>query len=652
MSLVALSGVRVERGGSPILTDVSVSIERGERWGLVGRNGVGKTSLIATILDELPVAAGTLVREPGVRIRQLGQDRELGDAGTVWEVAAGAWQELRALGRWIEEEGHRLTPDTDAAALATYDAALERFRREGGYEIESYVDRALQGLGFDPQEARTRPIRALSGGEHGRLALARELAVPADLLILDEPTNHLDLETIDWLRDYLIGLDCALLLISHDRVFLDEVVDHVLHLEGGTARVWPMGYADFVEARVADRMARRKAFDQQRKEIAVEEEFIRRNIAGQKTAQAKSRRKKLARMPRLAPPVSEEDTMALRLEPLERGGDQVAVLDRFAVGVPGRPRLISEVDLTVRRGEVIGVVGPNGAGKSTLIKGMTGHLPATAGEVRIGPSIQVAWMRQDLSNVPPEKTLFDIIHDERPMWDRGYVQGHLGRFGFSGDTVRRRAGTLSGGETARVALALLMLSRANLLVLDEPTNHLDVESIEVLESALERFGGTVLLISHDRALLRAVTTRIWRVADGRVHDYPGGFEAFEAHRAELSAGGGWRTEGESLRSEAPVEDALAGMSAQERREARKARQAELRAATREAERLEREIGEDEARIAELRGELEDPALYARDDAADRAHELTAALAPLESGLEAKVTAWTEALERVEALGPG
>ena len=416
--------------------------------------------------------------------------------------------------------------------LARYDRDLERFEREGGYTLAPRIDAVLHGLGFDPDEARTQALAGLSGGERGRVGLAQQLVAPADVLLLDEPTNHLDLETTRWLEDYLAQLDATVLLISHDRAFLQAVVDHVLHVEAGTVTPYAGDYEAFVRQRAERRLAQQRAFTKQSKVIASEEDFIRRNIAGQKSAQAKGRRRRLERVSRLSAPEGEEGVMSLRLEADARGGDQVLVAEKVRVAIGDRV-LLDRFSASVRRGDVDRLHRPQRGGEDDAAPG--DRRRAAAGRrARCGfPNrCELAHYRQDLAQVPADRSLYELINDLRPAWGRGAIQGHLGRFGFSGDSVLRQAGTLSGGERARVALAMMMLSGANLLLFDEPTNHLDVESIEALEDAIEAYDGTVILVSHDRALLRALTTRVWVLHEGRITDFPGSFEEWETASAE------------------------------------------------------------------------------------------------------------------------
>ena len=635
MTQLSLSGVAVEFGATRLFEDITFTVAQGEKWGVIGRNGSGKTTLFRLLTGEAEPSRGSVARAGGIRFSVMEQHREFAGAHTVWEAAAGPFAELLELerslaaqGSALAEAGDRCTPEM----LARYDRDLERFERDGGYTLAPRIDAVLHGLGFDPDRARTQSLAGLSGGERGRVGLAQQLVEPADVLLLDEPTNHLDLETTRWLEEYLAGLDATVLLISHDRTFLQAVVDHVLHLQGGTASAYTGDFEAFIQQRDERRLAHQRAYTKQSRVIASEEDFIRRNIAGQKSAQAKGRRRRLARVSRLSAPEGEAGTMALRLEADSRGGDQVVVADRVGVAIEDRV-LLERFSATVRRGEVIGLIGPNGAGKTTLIRAIVGERPPDQGEVRIPESVRLAHYRQDLAQVPADRSLYEVINDLRPAWGRGAIQGHLGRFGFSGDSVLRNAGTLSGGERARVALAMMMLSGANLLLFDEPTNHLDVESIEALEDAVGTYNGTVILISHDRALLRTLTTRVWVLHERRITDFPGGFEEWEtvsaerAHAASVAA-----SEEEALRR--VHERKQTG-----RREDGRKRGASAERSTRRAlEEAEARVTACEARVSAIAAQLEDPALYATNDGAIRAgalgKELEIARAELDRALEA------------------
>jgi len=649
LTQISFNGVGVSFGASTIFSDVSFTVAAGERWGIVGRNGTGKTTLFRLLTGELEPSRGTVVRQPGLRVSLLEQHREFHGADMVWEAAAGELGELLALETSLIAQAEALATDSSDAAMARYGRDLERFEREGGYEVTSRIDAVLHGIGFDPARARVTPVATLSGGERGRLGLARQLVSTADILLLDEPTNHLDLETTRWLEQYLKEMDRTVLLVSHDRAFLAATVDHMLHFEGGSATSYTGGYERFVAQREERRLAQQRQFAQQQSKIARETDYIARNLAGQNTRQAKGRRKLLARMPRLSPPVGDDATMALRFEVKERGGDRVVSAEKVDVAVEQRT-LVQGFTGAVMRGDVLGFIGPNGSGKSTFIRTLLGDHPLAAGDLRIGGTVTAAYYRQDLSQLPGDSSIYQSIAELRPRWERRLIQGHLGRFGFSGDEVQRRIGSLSGGEQARVALAMLMLSGANLLVLDEPTNHLDVESIETLEDAIERYDGTVLLVSHDRELLRALTSKVWVLHDTRITEFAGGFSEWEEISAERE---------HAARVQASEEQALNRVHERQRvarddkrspkRDNRSSARSEERAARRKLEDAEARVNDFEARIASVTRELENPELYTRPNGPAEAKRFGATLDELKTALDQALEEWTEAGSRLAAL---
>ncbi|MGE5801373.1 MAG: ABC-F family ATP-binding cassette domain-containing protein [Gemmatimonadota bacterium] len=643
MTQIAFAGVGVDFGATKLFSDVTFTVTPGERWGIVGRNGTGKTTLFRLLTGDLEPTRGSIARAPRLRVSLLEQHRDYGTATTVWEAAAGELAELLALEQSLVEQAASLAHDSSPRALAQYGEDLERFEREGGYAVTARIDAVLHGLEFDPAQARVTPLSALSGGELGRLGLARQLMSTADVLLLDEPTNHLDLETTRWLEQYLAASERTVLLVSHDRAFLSATVDHVLHLEGGTATPYSAGYTAFVAQRAERRLTQQRAFEQQQRTIAKESDYIARNIAGQNSKQAKGRRKRLERLPRLSPVIGADGTMALRFEVADRGGDQVVTAKNVSIGIGDRT-LVERFSGTLERTGVLGIIGRNGSGKSTLLRALLAEHPTQGGELRLGGSIRTGYYRQDLSQVPLDKTLYDVIAALRPKWERGPIQGHLGRFGFSGQEVLRRADSLSGGERARLALAILMLSGANLLILDEPTNHLDVESIEALEDAIEAYDGTVILVSHDRALLRALTTRVWVLHERHMTEFAGGFAEWEevsterAHAAAVSA-----AEEQALRRVHERQRVAPTPTSDPRKE--------LRRAQRELEAAEAAVATLEAEVARVVAALEDPALYTRPDGAATARKLGAQLETLKRDLEAGLERWTLATQQVEVRQP-
>ena len=644
MTQISVSGATVQFGATTLFKDLTFTAARGERWGIIGRNGTGKTTLFRLITGDQEPTAGTVARQPGLRISLLEQHRDFGEAATVWEAAAGQFADLLALEQSLGEQAVRigeLGERSSPAMLAQYDKDLERFDREGGYTFAPRVDAVLHGLGFDPVEARTRPLTQLSGGERGRLGVARQLVSPADVLLLDEPTNHLDLDTTAWLEDYLQSSDNTILLISHDRAFLANVVDHVLHFEGNTAFAYVGGYESFVVQREQQRLTQQRAFDKQQKFIAGQEDYVRRNLAGQNSRQAKGRRKRLERLPRLSGPTGSEASMALRLTAGERGGDQVLVADHAKIAIDDRV-LIDDFSVVLKRGQIVGLIGPNGAGKSTLIRTLLGENPLAGGELKLGGSVSAAHYRQDLSQIPMNKSMYDVIAELRPLWERRQVQSHLARFGFSGDEVQRTATTLSGGERARLALAMIVLSRANLLILDEPTNHLDVESIESLEDALQAYDGSVLIVSHDRELLRVLVNHVWVLHDGHITDFNGTFGEWETaseertHAAAVTA-----AEEESLRR-------VHEKQKTKRREDEKEKQrSSARQARKKADDAEAVVSDLEAKVARLTSELSEPGLYTTEQGKARAVKAGAELDRLKRQLDVAIGRWTEATEAAE-----
>lgn len=654
MTLFSIGNAGVDFGATEIFRDISFTVAAGDRWAVVGRNGTGKTTLVRLITGALQPTRGSVARMPGLRVALMDQHRTFPADQSVWEIVADAFGDLRTLEHALAAQAANLEHDHSEAAMEKYGRDLERFEREGGYEMASKVDAILMGVGFDPALARATYIGTLSGGERGRVALARQLATPADLLVLDEPTNHLDLDTTAWLEQYLASTDRTVLCISHDRAFLNAMADHVLHFEGGTAFAYTGGYESFVQQREERRLTQQRQFDQQQKKISAEQEYIARNLAGQNTRQAKGRRKLLARMPRLSAPIGADGVMALRLDAGTRSGDRVVEARDAVVGVPGPdgPRaLVRDVTVVLERGEVVALVGPNGAGKSTLIKTLLGEMPPLSGEVKVGASTSVAYYRQDVGHLPLESSIYEAIATQRPLWERRQVQGHLGRFGFSGDEVQRTVGTLSGGERARVAMALLTLSTNNLLILDEPTNHLDVESIEVLEDAVETYEGSVLIVSHDRAVLRGLATQVWELRDGALHVFPGSFVEWEQVRAERLLREAQQTRADQVRASERAATQRERARDQQAREKSASGDPKklLRAAEKALADAELRVATLEKTIASLESQLDDASLYDTPAGVQKAVQLGKQLDEAREAMEDAMHEWSTADEYVGLL---
>ncbi|MDP9349079.1 MAG: ATP-binding cassette domain-containing protein, partial [Gemmatimonadota bacterium] len=497
MTLVRLQDAGKQFGDRWVLRNVSFTVGQGERWGIVGRNGVGKTTLFRMITGDDDTTEGEVWRHPGLRFTLMRQNRGEQGTDTISEAAMAPFAELVAMERRLHHEMETLgrvpsgSPEGERL-LQSYDRHVEEFRRRGGYEMRARADATLEGLGF-PQDTWTKPIRALSGGELGRLRLVQTLLAEPDVLLLDEPTNHLDLRSTEWLEEYLRGYPGTVLVVSHDRVFLERLADHILHLEEGTAYPYTGNFDAFLTQREERRTLQAKQFEKQQAYIARTEDFIRRNLAGQKTKQAKSRRTLLSRLDRVSAVQGDERAMALTFGETSRSGGTVMRIDGVQCAY-GERVLFAPFSSEVSRTERIAIIGPNGCGKSTLMKVLAGVAQPARGSVVLGTGVRSGYYRQDFTHLNPELKIREEVALVAPRLNLQELRSHLGRFLFSGEEAESRVGDLSGGEQARVALAKITLERANLLLLDEPTNHLDLESREALEEALEGFDGTVILI--------------------------------------------------------------------------------------------------------------------------------------------------------------
>ena len=636
MAQLSIGGVSVRYGATDLLKDVTFTVEPGEKWGVVGRNGSGKTTLFNLITGALQPTTGSVSRSSGLRIALLDQHRDFKGAESVWDAAALAYADLFKLEKEIEAQGHRLAEVGDAVTpemLEKYAEDMERFDHLGGYQAHARVDAVLQGLGFDPELAKTTPVHVLSGGERGRLGLVRQLVEPSDLLLLDEPTNHLDLETTAWLEGYLKGLSETVIVVTHDRDFLERVADHILHLEAGTATPYTGKYSTFVNIRMERRLSQTRAFEKQASAIAREEEYIRKNTAGHNATNARGRKRRLDNIPRLTLPVGEAGVSPFTLTSSSRGGDQVLLADGVKVAI-GERVLLDRFTGRVNRGDVIGFIGSNGAGKSTLLKTLLGERAAEGGTVKLGDGTVVGYYQQDLGQVPKDRTIFDIIADLRPKWTRGAIQNHLGTFGFSGESVQRVAGSLSGGEKARVGLAMMALQEANLLIFDEPTNHLDVESIESLEESLENYDGTIVIVSHDRALLRNLVTRVWSLDKQRIEDIEGSFDDWEAYKVSREK------QARAAAAEAKLAESKKPKANLKPNEEHRAKQADERATVRQREKAEQRVQELERQIKELEAKLADPGLYQQPNGQKEAKKLDGELRARRGELDRAMEEWT------------
>jgi ATP-binding cassette subfamily F protein 3 len=628
MTVLQVADLRFGYAGDTLFENVTFSLALGERAALVAPNGAGKSTLLRIIAREVEPDAGSAVIKKEVSVGYYRQSHELKPEGDVLGAFLGGYREVMALREELAKALHDAASG-DARALEHLANVQDRYHLARGDELEREVSMLAHKLGFSDRDLE-RPVASLSGGERGRLQLGVVLAQQPDLLMLDEPTNHLDLDTIAWLESWLVGYRGAVLLVSHDRAFLDNVCPETLELGSRGLRAYNLKYSDYAVARADDLARERALVERQQAMIDKTEDFIRKNIAGQKTKQAQSRRKMLDKLDRLERPedvwqVAEK--IAFRFAPANRSGDIVLDCKGLAASRGGR-ELFSGVEILVRRGERIGIVGPNGAGKTTLLKILAGRgmkdgaSPASPerglhqgdrGDVKRGTNLQEGYFDQHLGEVDPSLTAVDNVRRVRGDFTVEAARQYLARFRFYGDDTLRVVSGFSGGERSRLALAKLLLEPRNLIFLDEPTNHLDIPAGEILEEALVGFEGTVILVSHDRRFLETVTTRIVSVRDAAVEIYQGGFRDFvAAHAPKQDENEGLERSRQSSKKKekpepkpAPVDD-KAG-KAKESFEQQRAAARDKEKRKRRVDELEKMIADGERQLAEMRAKLkEDP----------------------------------------------
>ena len=525
-------------GPHDILKGVTWQHNPGEHVGLVGRNGAGKTTLFRLLLKQEEPDRGQILRTSGLSIGHVGQHLDAEPGMSLFDYVETAFEEVLGIERKMRQLEHDLA-DTSLSAerherlLEKYAALQHDFEHADGYTLHAEVERVLTGVGFKEKPEWERPIAEFSGGQQNRAMLARVLLTRVDLLLLDEPTNHLDLQGIEFLEEFLQSFKGSYLVISHDRTFLNRTVGRIVELAHGKLIEYPGNYERFLELR-EERMEK-MATDYERQQELIErtQDFIRRNIAGQKTKQAKSRRKMLEKLDELERPETDETLARFRLEAGPRSGAIALNVDRVSAGYDAP--VVEDFSITVRRGERYAIMGPNGSGKSTLLKTFAGRLPALAGEVTYGHNVRVGYYDQTLGDLDPKGTVIDEIWNLDRLRNEEQVRTYLAQFSFFDDDVYKKTRDLSGGERGRLALAKIMYVGGNLMLLDEPTNHLDVYTREALEAALEQFTGALIVISHDRYFIDRVAESIILVEDGQAEVYHGNYsELAEAMKAGVA----------------------------------------------------------------------------------------------------------------------
>lgn len=600
--MIILSAQHIAKsfGVNAVLRDVSLTVQQGDRIGLVGVNGCGKSTLMRILagLDAQDGGEISLVR--GLRVGYLAQQNMVTSGETVWNELQKVYEQVFAMEKKLRElEDEMAHAHTDAQRFAQlsadYDRLTQRFEEADGYSWKSMVSGVLNGLGFKPAQY-DQCVDSLSGGEQTRLCLARLLLQKPDLLLLDEPTNHLDMETLQWLENYLAAYKGSVLVISHDRYFLDHVCTGIVEILMGSSEQYNGNYTRYIAQRQERFESRMRAYEIQQKEIERQQAIIARYrmFNREKSIRAaESREKALDRMEKLEKPVDER-AIRFSFEARRRTGEDVLQLTEMSKSF-GEKHLFHDLTLRVRAGDRVALIGPNGVGKSTLIKIIVGEEQPDTGFIRYGSNVDIGYYDQHQSTLHADKTVLDEIWDRFPQMEQSNVRGALGMFLFTGDDVFKPIHTLSGGEKGRVALTALMLRKDNLLLLDEPTNHLDMDSREVLEDALTDFGGTIITVSHDRYFINRIANRIIEMQPDGVTEYIGNYDDYIERKNRPVA-----VEAETGKTKTELE--------KEKRREKLSRQA-LRQLKIRAQEAEKAVGVKEAEIAELEAQMADPSLY-------------------------------------------
>ncbi|MBI1752036.1 MAG: ABC-F family ATP-binding cassette domain-containing protein [Acidobacteria bacterium] len=530
--LASLNHVDLRFGPQEVLKDATWAIQEGECWGVIGRNGAGKSTVFKLLLGQLEADSGTVVRptkERGIRMGHYAQDLVPETQGSVLEEALAAFGDVERLQHEMRDLEHRMSEPGAALdeIMERYQKVTEAFEHLDGFSIRARAESILQSLGFSSADFE-RPVETLSGGQKSRVMLAKAILQGLDLLLLDEPTNHLDLPSLRWLEDFIQGTDATVAVISHDRYFLDKIATEILELELGRSRVYEGNYSEFMEKKEQELELLERHYEQQQAYIKNQEEYIRRNIAGQNTKQARGRRTHLARLDRIQKPLRDRRKVKFTFPETQRGGDVALVLEKASVGWGGQPLYEPLEQLQIKRGQKVGIVGLNGTGKSTLLKAIAEEIPFITGRARLGSQVKLGYFDQHHKNLDSRNTVFQQIHGVNPQALKQDVLGFLAKFQFRGDEVDKPVTALSGGERARLSIATLIRQGVNLLLLDEPTNHMDIPSMEAMEDTILSFTGAAIVVTHDRYLLGRVADSLLRIHEGRAEFREGGYEDHQA----------------------------------------------------------------------------------------------------------------------------
>jgi ATP-binding cassette subfamily F protein 3 len=542
MILLQVNQLAKYYGAELILSNIKLELQTRDRVALVGRNGAGKSTLLKIIAGHLSHDGGEIIKPKEVTIGYLAQNTGLESNLSIWEEMLTVFESLRIMEKTLRQLEEQMA-DTDTMddsgkyerILKEYDSLQVKFKEQGGYQYEADIRSVLHGLNFRDHGSM---ISSLSGGQKTRLALGKLLLTRPDILILDEPTNHLDIDTLSWLEQYLQAYDGAILIVSHDRYFLDKVVSQVYEVSRKQIQKFAGNYSAYLEQKAANYERDLKLYEKQQQEVANLQDFIQRNLArASTTKRAQSRRKKLEKMEIMDRPLGDEKSASFSFEIEKQSGNDVLTVDSLAVGYHGE-QVSESISFRAYRGESIALVGPNGIGKSTLLKTIIKKLPALSGTIQYGTNLSIGYYDQEQAELRSNKRVLNELWDDYPLKSEKEIRTVLGNFLFSGDDVLKIVSTLSGGEKARLALAKLMLEKANVLILDEPTNHLDLDSKEVLENALIDYPGTILFVSHDRYFINRIATKVLELSPIGSAEYLGDYDYYvekKTEQAELDA---------------------------------------------------------------------------------------------------------------------
>ena len=633
--MIILQANKIERSfaGEVLFDNINLQVDERDRIALVGKNGAGKSTLLKILVGEEEPTSGEINKKKDISLSYLAQDSRFESENTIYDEMLHVFDDLRRTEKQLRqmelEMGEKSGEDLDKL-MADYDRLSENFRQAGGFTYEADIRAILNGFKFDESMWQMK-IAELSGGQNTRLALAKMLLEKPNLLVLDEPTNHLDIETIAWLENYLVNYSGALIIVSHDRYFLDKVATVTLDLTKHSLDRYVGNYSRFVELKEQKLATEAKNYEKQQKEIAALEDFVNRNLVrASTTKRAQSRRKQLEKMERLDKPEAGKKSANMTFQTEKTSGNVVLTVENAAIGYDGE--ILSEpINLDLRKMNAVAIVGPNGIGKSTFIKSIVDQIPFIKGEKRFGANVEVGYYDQTQSKLTPSNTVLDELWNDFKLTSEVEIRNRLGAFLFSGDDVKKSVGMLSGGERARLLLAKLSMENNNFLILDEPTNHLDIDSKEVLENALIDFDGTLLFVSHDRYFINRVATHVLELSESGSTLYLGDYDYYVDKKAEIEVS---QTEEASMSNQAKEASPANDYQAQ------KESQKEVRKLMRQIENLEAEIEELESQSQAISEQM----LETND--AEKLMELQAELDKINHRQEEAMLEWEELSEQV------